>query len=522
MKLYIISFLLFLVLISTTLSVKELLTKKNHDDDVRFHQQLLPIIDGPNIMFWRPQKVGTSTILSILVSYGYRYNYLPRRKGTSNSFCRVICECALEHHNKSYLSYQMTQSQYHFMKKNCETKKFSAIDKMAEDVPFKISLTHELCNFNYSIIKSVLPYAFKTPKRLNKSVEDVKELFIVRDPLERAVSIYYFWGEIYKLSLARSSQNKKRNKNKFSKEKSSRKLVDSAQQKRIVVSNRIGKYRSNSSLILGKKFTYHGDEYTVPPMDIANRYAKNLAYTAGMPGPSYTWSGFSNNVQDGLKIIESNRIMTVILERLDESLVVLAHDFGWSLADVVVTKHRKALSSHPKSISWPANITQIMKNRLIDKGEYAIYDASTKKLDERIKLLDQNGVDFKNEVQTLKYLRKRVSEICLKNDTYLDVYRRQLDNEGFTQHPSKNKLRDVEDKFAENGHIFALNREILVSYDVCGSCEAHAILYSIKHNISTSLETAKPLSYLAKFLNNTDLNPKELAIFKKCPKFDQF
>ena len=42
----------------------------------------------PGIMFWRPQKVGSSTILSILVSYGFRYNAIPRRKGriTQNVF----------------------------------------------------------------------------------------------------------------------------------------------------------------------------------------------------------------------------------------------------------------------------------------------------------------------------------------------------------------------------------------------------------------------------------------------------
>jgi hypothetical protein len=48
------------------------------------------------IMFWRPQKVGSSTILSILISFGFRYNVLPRPKMFKNSFCVKIAKCASE------------------------------------------------------------------------------------------------------------------------------------------------------------------------------------------------------------------------------------------------------------------------------------------------------------------------------------------------------------------------------------------------------------------------------------------
>ena len=48
--------------------------------------------NNPRIMFWRPQKVGSSTLLSLLVSYGYRYNYLPRRKASMNSLCKEIAK----------------------------------------------------------------------------------------------------------------------------------------------------------------------------------------------------------------------------------------------------------------------------------------------------------------------------------------------------------------------------------------------------------------------------------------------
>ena len=41
-------------------------------------QGLRALKDVENLMFWRPQKVGSSSLLSLLVSFGYRYNLLPR------------------------------------------------------------------------------------------------------------------------------------------------------------------------------------------------------------------------------------------------------------------------------------------------------------------------------------------------------------------------------------------------------------------------------------------------------------
>lgn len=56
-----------------------------------------------------------------------------------------------------------------------------------------------------------------------------------------------------------------------------------------------------------------------------------------MPGPSFTWSLFSNSATDAVNVLRGDRIMTLVTERLDESLVVTAHYMRWSLADVVNT-----------------------------------------------------------------------------------------------------------------------------------------------------------------------------------------
>ena len=45
------------------------------------------------IMFWRPQKVGSSTIVMLLLSYFYRNNIIQKRRGFSNSLCVKMIKC---------------------------------------------------------------------------------------------------------------------------------------------------------------------------------------------------------------------------------------------------------------------------------------------------------------------------------------------------------------------------------------------------------------------------------------------
>lgn len=78
-------------------------------------------------------------------------------------------------------------------------------------------------------------------------------------------------------------------------------------------------------------------------------------------------------------------------------------------------------------------------------------------------------------------------------------------------HPSENKLRDVEEKYVEHGHMFAFNREILMSFDVCGPCEAHAMLLSMEKGLARSVETALPLAKLDAKHTKNNVN------FAKCP-----
>ena len=106
---------------------------------------LKPLKDEPNIMFWRPQKVGSSTVITILLSYAYRYNVLHKRKGFSNSLCVKVINCLQSTipsdsvHDKSIVNNHPDSGRvpklYHDFK-----------ELLSETVPYQISLNHQLCH----------------------------------------------------------------------------------------------------------------------------------------------------------------------------------------------------------------------------------------------------------------------------------------------------------------------------------------------------------------------------------------
>ena len=141
--------------------------------EYKLYSSMKPLVeDSPSIMFWRPQKVGSSTIVSILASYGFRFHALPRRKVKMNNFCDYIARC--------------------------DPSKNATLDPQ---IAFRISLTHEVCNKDSKTIYNHLPCAF------GRDAKQIKEIMIVREPIGRAVSVYYFWGELYKMMAMKGSSS---------------------------------------------------------------------------------------------------------------------------------------------------------------------------------------------------------------------------------------------------------------------------------------------------------------------------
>ena len=716
------------------------------DSEYKMLMALQPLLDKPpNIQFWRPQKVGSSTILSLLISFSYRYNILPRRKSAQNLLCRKMAKCALEYldidstssviktststdyatpagsstedfhtHLKDYVVYGKWPplDEHGKPRRSIDGRVGNAnqasIDRVSELIaPTYMSIGHELCYLDSQLVRDQIECAFsklvsspgtetgqKTestePLRSSKplsekedmnirkamalfgpknepvlpvdiavtvaskhkhqsqartstdtstSSEDInpnsqgglKELFIVREPLSRAISIYYFWGELFMMRLRskqklgyqeqeRSGANGGGDANENGGSGKKRKGYGNQGKKRLInlkpkaldilaagnqraetesagsakmpvlpltpdrirtrrlageepdtgggiiagiwksVRSASGKLRNSlGANLFGEEnrqvtgfFTYHGNETTVPPMDIAMKYARELSYNAGAPGPTLTWSLFAQSLTQSSRIVtDSDRVMTLVTERLDESLIVMSHYMGWSLADMVTVKNRKDLSTHPSVKHWPTEVVDVLRVRLEEMGEFDMYRASVKKLDERLQALrrgtwvqEKQGtgtaaahmqnkekrdyskpVDVDSEVALLKALRSRVSEVC-DTPEYLERYRAHLNlnGTGLPQDISNNKLRDSNDKYVDGGHMFSFNKIILFSYDVCGSCEAHALLLGYKNSIKSKSSDNKTPHSVQAAVNAMPLL-KDLSAdqrrgnmdFQKCP-----
>ena len=533
--------------------------------------------DPPLIMFWRPQKVGSSTVLSLLTSYAFRNNQLPRLRSSPNYMCRKMAKCALEHlqaehrNASNFMRYAQYLEEYtNGLSQGSGTRRQGVpslkkvgydLEKISELIgPYTISSNHEVCNLDADLVQEQLRCAFSgialTRDRPRNAMQNmnrlsvletrtamtrnsheawgreakfasalpavaadrpVHELFVVRNPLSRAISVYYFWGELFKLNhvMKHGASRKRQNKQRQLKEEQQQQ-----QRRRLEIKFRLGQdlLETGSSGIKGSLFTYHGNESTVPPPELALAFANRLPYIAGMPGPSLTWSAFARDKADALRIIATDRIMTIVTERLDESLVVARHYLGWSLADVVVTVFRKALSTHPKYTAWPPEAVAALSKKLSDTGETAVFEAGLAKLDRRIAALTAAGVNVSSEVTLLQRVRRRITTACL-SDPFLERYRAFLSKQGLEQHSSENKLRDAEDSYTENGHAFAYNREILYSFDVCGSCEAHAILFSLGAKAADADADVDAAPLLAQLRADASAasQMQGLVQFRKCP-----
>ena len=341
------------------------------------------IQDSPPIMLWRLQKVGSSSLLSILLSYAFRYNILPRRKYGRNTLCKKIESCFPVHSfNNTLQLMTMIRAVYARKFGRLKTTEGRAFDHRA----FGMSLQHEICNLDPDLIQAHLPCAFHTAQN-NYYHKHIHELFMVRDPISRMVSAYYFWGELVKLKLAQ----KRRKKNKSSK------LL------------RLGNAEAGSHDLL---FKYHGNESTVPPSDVALAYASKLPLVYGnQMGASLSFTAFARDNQTTIAQILSNRMMTMVLERMDESLIAMRHYLNWSLADVIIVLSRKTYSNHPQLEQWPKDAIQAIKAKLYENGEISVYETANRKLDQRLLDLRNMGINIDKELTTLRNLRSNVSKV---------------------------------------------------------------------------------------------------------------
>ena len=500
------------------------------------------------VMFWRPNKVGSTTLQSLLCSYAYRHVLLPRRQSTANYLCRKMALCALEHNNstssspssslEAYIKAHYTLSASPASLPTQRPRNVIAVSTAREIEtaselirPFHLSIAHEVCNIDANLVRDNLACAFgelalpsesearalppgtildplflrrgggamtSFPEAVSVSI---KEIFLVREPLARAVSLYYFVGEMLKWWRRRGAGGRLGNPSKGG---------------------------GGGGAILAKAMHYHGNESTPPPEHIALRFAQSPPYSSNGPTParwfvaSHSWSLFSNTVGAAVQVIESGRIACLVTERLDESLVILSHHMAWSLADVVVTKSRKAQSPHPSADAWPKRAVKALRASLEVAGEYQVYAAANADLDRRRSALERSGVAVQAEIELLRALRTRVQALCFST-RYLEMYRKFLTREGFPRHHDvENRLRESEDVWVEHGHSFSYNGEQLFSFDVCGPCEAHGLLLGLKNAATTPGGAAAAVgSESAMLLKDVPANKRRsIPQLRKCPNHE--
>ena len=99
--------------------------------------------------------------------------------------------------------------------------------------------------------------------------------------------------------------------------------------------------------------------------------------------------------------------------------------------------------------------------------------------------------------------------MCL-SDEYLDRYRSKLLKEGYMPHMSNNKLRDTADKYADGGRVFSFNSDIMFTYDICGNCEAHALLFAVEKGLAKATEDAPTLDENDKYYSTVQYSTVHL------------
>jgi hypothetical protein len=118
-------------------------------------------------------------------------------------------------------------------------------------------------------------------------------------------------------------------------------------------------------------------------------------------------------VQNYLQHLNSQFLLVLSVEKIDESLVLMKRLLGWELKEILyVTKNKHkhtpiVLSAYEKS--------KFRKTSFLD---FKIYDYFTNVLDEKLNKMQE---DFWNEVNYLKTILKRVNVFCSNNNQKLRI-----------------------------------------------------------------------------------------------------
>lgn len=109
-------------------------------------------------------------------------------------------------------------------------------------------------------------------------------------------------------------------------------------------------------------------------------------------------------------------MQVIILEKFDESLLLLRHKLCWSLRDILYFKLQVTPPHSKRKVETERTPEIISKHKEWSPVDYALYEHFTNKLDEEIA---NHGKDFQAELTHFQDVRMKFANFCLEScDTF--------------------------------------------------------------------------------------------------------
>ncbi|XP_059164093.1 galactose-3-O-sulfotransferase 2-like [Physella acuta] len=141
-------------------------------------------------------------------------------------------------------------------------------------------------------------------------------------------------------------------------------------------------------------------------------------------------------LNSSINIIDREFLLVMIVERLDESLLLLKRELCWSVKDILYIS-KNANTKKAKRSFTPSDHDN---HRKLNHPDYALYGHFLKVLENK---LDAQSADFFSELKQFQFLLKGVKQACLTTASFYAAESRWHDSFNVTQEDCKLLLMSV-------------------------------------------------------------------------------